>query len=56
METYLRYSGSWTRCAEQLHLHVNSVRYRIQRVQDLTGRDLSCPEDQVDFFLALRIG
>ncbi|MFI0483216.1 PucR family transcriptional regulator [Actinomadura sp. 9N215] len=56
LETFLQYSGSWTRTAEELHLHVNSVRYRIQRVQDLTGRDLSRLEDQVDFFLALRLG
>lgn len=55
LETFLQHSGSWTRCAEQLHLHVNSVRYRIQRVQDLTGRDLSRLEDRVDFFLALRL-
>lgn len=55
LETFLRHSGSWTRCAEQLHLHVNSVRYRIQRVEELTGRDLSRLEDRVDFFLALRL-
>ncbi|WP_433467773.1 PucR family transcriptional regulator [Spirillospora sp. CA-128828] len=55
LETFLHNSGSWTRCAEQLHLHVNSVRYRIQRIQDLTGRDLSRLEDRVDFFLALLV-
>ncbi|MEU8798804.1 PucR family transcriptional regulator ligand-binding domain-containing protein [Spirillospora sp. NPDC048819] len=55
LETFLQNSGSWTRCAEQLHLHVNSVRYRVQRIQDLTGRDLSRLEDRVDFFLALRL-
>ncbi|KAB2369577.1 PucR family transcriptional regulator [Actinomadura montaniterrae] len=55
LETFLQNSGSWTKCAEQLHLHVNSVRYRIQRIQDLTGRDLTRLEDRVDFFLALRL-
>ncbi|HEX2314516.1 MAG TPA: PucR family transcriptional regulator ligand-binding domain-containing protein [Thermomonospora sp.] len=55
LETFLQQSGSWTRCAEQLHLHVNSVRYRIQRIEELTGRDLSRLEDRVDFFLALRL-
>jgi hypothetical protein len=55
LETFLQHSGSWTRCAEQLHLHVNSVRYRIQRIEELTGRDLSRLEDRVDFFLALRL-
>ncbi|WP_067454986.1 PucR family transcriptional regulator [Actinomadura macra] len=56
LETFLQNSGSWTRCAERLHLHVNSVRYRIQRIEELTGRDLSRLEDRVDFFLALRLG
>jgi DNA-binding PucR family transcriptional regulator len=37
-----------------LHLHVNSVRYRIARVEALTGLDLSRIEDRVDVFLALR--
>ncbi|WP_211238398.1 PucR family transcriptional regulator [Actinomadura rifamycini] len=55
LETFLQCSGSWTKCAERLHLHVNSVRYRIQRIEDLTGRDLSRLEDRVDFFLALRL-
>jgi DNA-binding PucR family transcriptional regulator len=33
---------------------VNTVRYRIGRVEELTGRDLSKLEDRVDVFLALR--
>jgi len=36
-------------------VHVNTVRYRIRRVEELTGRDLSSLTDQVDFLLALRI-
>lgn len=55
LETFLQVSGSWTRCAERMHLHVNSIRYRIQRIEELTGRDLSRLEDRVDFFLALRL-
>ncbi|MFI6511355.1 PucR family transcriptional regulator [Streptosporangium sp. NPDC050855] len=56
LEAFLRVSGSWTRCAEILHVHVNTLRYRIQRIEELTGRDLSGLEDRVDFFLALRLG
>ncbi|GGS54898.1 hypothetical protein GCM10010156_12080 [Planobispora rosea] len=56
LEAFLQVSGSWTKCAEILHVHVNTLRYRIQRIQDLTGRDLSRLEDRVDFFLALRLG
>ncbi len=53
LETFLAHSGSWSRTAEAMHLHVNTVRYRIARVADLTGRDLSRLEDQVDLLLAL---
>lgn len=51
---FLACSGSWTRTAESLHLHVNTVRYRIARVEELTGRDLGTLEDRVDVFLALK--
>jgi hypothetical protein len=54
LEVYLEKSGSWSRVAEQLHLHVNTVRYRMSRVEELTGRDLGRFEDRVDLFLALR--
>lgn len=54
LAAFLDCSGSWTRTAHMLHLHVNTVRYRIARVEQLTGRDLSRLEDRVDVFLALR--
>ena len=55
LSVYLDTNGAWTRCAEQLHMHVNSVRYRIQRIEELTGRDLSRLEDRIEFYLALRL-
>ena len=56
LEAFLDCDGSWTRCAARLHLHVNTLRYRVGRIEQLTGRDLSRLEDKVDFFLALRMG
>ncbi|MBT2439992.1 PucR family transcriptional regulator ligand-binding domain-containing protein [Streptomyces sp. ISL-36] len=55
LEAFLDCDGSWTRCATRLHLHVNTLRYRIGRIEQLTGRDLSRLEDKLDFFLALRM-
>ncbi|WP_406384816.1 PucR family transcriptional regulator [Streptomyces sp. NBC_01618] len=55
LETFLDCDGSWTRCASRLHLHVNTLRYRVGRIEQLTGRDLSRLEDKLDFFLALRM-
>lgn len=54
LDAFLRADGSWLRCAETLHLHVNTVRYRISRVEEVTGRDLNRLEDRVDLLLALR--
>ncbi|MFY1699947.1 MULTISPECIES: PucR family transcriptional regulator [unclassified Solwaraspora] len=55
LTVFLDNGGSWSRCAELLHVHVNTLRYRIHRIERLTGRNLSRFEDRVDFFLALRL-
>jgi DNA-binding PucR family transcriptional regulator len=55
LREFLACSGSWNTCAATMYVHVNTVRYRIRRIEELTGRDLSRLDDQVDFFLALRI-
>ena len=54
LRSFLACDGSWSACAQQLYVHVNTVRYRIGRIEALTGRDLSALPDRVDFVLALR--
>jgi hypothetical protein len=54
LREFLACSGSWNACAARMYVHVNTVRYRIRRIEELTGRDLSRLDDQVDFFLALK--
>lgn len=53
LDAFLRDGGHWQRVADGLHLHVNTLRYRIGRVEQLTGRPLSSFEERVNFFLAL---
>jgi hypothetical protein len=55
LREFLACSGSPNACAATMYVHVNTVRYRIRRIEELTGRDLSRLNDQVDFFLALQI-
>jgi len=55
LERFLAYSGSWQRCAAAMHVHVNTLRYRIGRMEALTGRDLASLESRVDFYLALKL-
>ncbi|MBB4688927.1 helix-turn-helix domain-containing protein [Amycolatopsis jiangsuensis] len=52
LRVFLEHSGSWTQTSAALHLHVNTLRYRIARVGDLTGRDLGRFADRVDLYLA----
>jgi DNA-binding PucR family transcriptional regulator len=54
LRSFLACDGSWSACASRMYVHVNTVRYRIGRVEALTGRNLSALADRVDFFLALR--
>ena len=56
LRSFLACDGSWSACATRMYVHVNTVRYRIGRIEALTGRDLSALADRVDFFLALRGG
>ncbi|MEU7751385.1 helix-turn-helix domain-containing protein [Micromonospora sp. NPDC049101] len=55
LDTFLRCDGSWTRTAKLLHVHVNTLRYRIQRIEQLTGRQLRRFDDRVDLYLALEL-
>ncbi|MFJ9639391.1 PucR family transcriptional regulator ligand-binding domain-containing protein [Streptomyces sp. NPDC101178] len=53
LDTFLTHHGSWARTSEALHLHVNTVHYRIQRVELLTGRDLGRLDHKLDLKAAL---
>jgi sugar diacid utilization regulator len=45
--------GSTAETAKLLHCHANTVRYRLGKVTQLTGRDLRVPNDVVHLYLAL---
>ena len=53
LRVFLDCSGSWTKAAEAMFVHVNSLRYRMRRVEELTGRDLGSLADQAALLLAL---
>ncbi|MFT7834957.1 PucR family transcriptional regulator [Saccharothrix sp. BKS2] len=56
LRVFLDCSGSWTAAAARLHVHVNTLRYRVGRVEDLLGADLSNFAERVDLYLALQAG
>ena len=54
VDAFLEHNGHWERAAAAVYCHRHTLRYRIRRVEELTGRDLSSPRDRIDFWLALR--
>jgi DNA-binding PucR family transcriptional regulator len=54
LDAFLSHNGTWNTTAAELQVHVNTLRYRLARVEDLTGRSLDSMGDRVDFFVALR--
>ena len=53
LASFLETCGSWQRSAEELYIHVNTLRYRVQRIEELTGKDLGTMRDRTDLYLAL---
>lgn len=53
LRAFLDGGGAWQETARQLHLHTNTLRYRIARIEELTNRDMSTMSDRVDLFLAM---
>jgi purine catabolism regulator len=54
LEAFLEQNGHWERAARALYCHRHTLRYRIRRIEELTGRDLSRAQDRIEFWLALR--
>jgi len=46
-------NGATAAAAEKLHVHRNTVRYRLNRLEGLTGRSLSQPTGAAEVYLAL---
>jgi purine catabolism regulator len=54
LRAFLEHNGNWEAAARALDVHRHTLRYRIRRVADLTGRDLDRAGDRVEFWLALQ--
>jgi hypothetical protein len=59
LNAHLDHDGSAERAAAVLYCHPNTVRYRLRRIHELTGRSLSSPRDVAELATAayaLRLG
>ncbi|TMM02525.1 MAG: hypothetical protein E6G10_09735 [Actinobacteria bacterium] len=54
LEAFIEANGQWEAAARRLYCHRHTLRYRIRRIEELTGRDLGSARDRIEFWLALR--
>lgn len=55
LSAYFACNGSLTRAKDRLHVHVNTVSQRLERLSSLLGDDWQQPERALELQLALRL-
>ena len=54
LRVFLEENRSWQRAASRLHVHKQTLVYRIERIEQLTGRQLNSTADVADLWLAIQ--
>jgi purine catabolism regulator len=54
LRAFLERNARWETAAKELFVHRHTLRYRMRKVEELTGRNLSSARDRMEFFLAIR--
>jgi purine catabolism regulator len=54
LRAFLQHNARWETAAAELYVHRHTLRYRMRKVEELTGRDLTSSFDRMEFWLALR--
>jgi DNA-binding PucR family transcriptional regulator len=54
LDTYLQRGGNYVATATALSVHRSTLKYRLQRIRDITGADLNDPDTRFNLQLACR--
>ena len=54
LRAFLQHNARWETAAAELFVHRHTLRYRMRKVEELTGRDLSSSIDRMEFGRAVR--
>ncbi|MBC7088282.1 MAG: PucR family transcriptional regulator ligand-binding domain-containing protein [Tissierellales bacterium] len=55
LQCYFDHNGNLTKMSEALFTHYNTILYRINRIQEITGLNLNDPNDRLNLEIALKI-
>jgi len=54
LAAYLDSGGNYDRAAAELVIHRSTLRYRLRRIREVSGRDLTDPESRLNLHVAVR--
>ena len=54
LRAYLE-TGEQQHAAQRLRVHPNTLRYRLDRIREITGLDLENPETRLNLAVAMRV-
>jgi purine catabolism regulator len=54
LEAYLRHNGQIETAAAELNIHRHTMRKRLLRIGELTGRDLHTADSRAELWVALK--
>lgn len=55
LDAFLNKDGNMNETAKDLHIHVNTLSYRLKRIQEITKVDLKDPIQRIGLFLDLKL-
>lgn len=56
LKAYLDCQGNSMEAAKKLYIHRNTLRYRLQRIEKILGRDLMQADERFTLLLAIKVG
>ena len=56
LQTFLRCRFDRTATSAALHVHRNTLAYRLRRIEEITGLDLGSPRDLACAYMAIGVG
>jgi purine catabolism regulator len=55
LKCYFQHNGNMKKMSETMHMHYNTIIYRLQKIKDIIGIDIEDPEIRLNLEIALKI-
>ncbi|UCZ51526.1 helix-turn-helix domain-containing protein [Bacillus shivajii] len=55
LEVFLNYDSNVNEASKQLHVHTNTLNYRLKRISEISGIDLKSPNQKIALYLDLKL-